>query len=122
MVRDRKMYVAPTPFGLLSGVAHVQTLILPEGFLTTSALQRVGRLVRKEAANLVIGYKFDLRTNDLILETIPNPSASREHTFEAWRFGPKVGAAPAIREGAASFDTVFLQASPISLPEWDESE
>ena len=29
MIRDRKMYVAPTPFGLVSGVAHTQTLILP---------------------------------------------------------------------------------------------
>jgi hypothetical protein len=29
MIRDRKMYVAPTPFGLVTGVAHTQTLILP---------------------------------------------------------------------------------------------
>jgi hypothetical protein len=25
MIRDRKMYVAPTPFGLVTGVAHTQT-------------------------------------------------------------------------------------------------
>lgn len=34
MIRDRKMYVAPTPFGLASGVAHLQTLILPDSYLT----------------------------------------------------------------------------------------
>ena len=122
MVRDRKMYVAPTPFGLLSGVAHMQTLILPEGFLETNALQRIGRLVRKEAATLVIGYKFDLRTNDLILETIPNPSAGTEHAFEAWRLGPKIGVVPAIREASASYYTVFLRATPVSFPEWAESD
>ena len=122
MVRDRKMYVALTPFGLLSGVAHMQTLILPEGFLKTSALLRVGHLVRKETATLVVGYTFDLRTNDLILETIPNPSAGTEHIFEAWRLGPKIGAVPAIREASASFDTVFLRAVPTSLLDWDEAE
>jgi hypothetical protein len=122
MVRDRKMYVAPTPFGLLSGVAHMQTLILPEGFLETSALLRVGHLVRKETATLVVGYTFDLRTNDLILETIPNPSAGTEHIFEAWRLGPKIGAVPAIREASTSYNTVFLRAVPTSLLDWDEAE
>lgn len=29
MIRDRKMYVAATPFGIASGIAHTQTLILP---------------------------------------------------------------------------------------------
>ena len=30
MIRDRKMYVVPTPFHLVEGVAHQQTLILPD--------------------------------------------------------------------------------------------
>ncbi len=29
LIRDRKMYVVPTPFQLVEGVAHQQTLILP---------------------------------------------------------------------------------------------
>lgn len=73
------------PFGLLTGVAYMQTLILPEGFLNTSELQRVGTLTRREAAALVVGYDFDLRTNELALATIPNPSTGVEHRFEAWR-------------------------------------
>ena len=42
LIRDRKMYVVPTPFHLVHGVAHQQTLILPDDtstgddFTTTS--------------------------------------------------------------------------------------
>ena len=31
LIRDRKMYVVPTPFRLVEGVAHQQTLILARG-------------------------------------------------------------------------------------------
>jgi hypothetical protein len=120
MIRDRKMYVAPTPFGLLSGVAHTQTLILPEGFVSADELQRVGRLVSREAATLVIGYKFDLRTNDLLLDAIPNPAAGTEHVFEAWRLGARPGPVPTIREASAPYDTVFLRVNPTLAPGWDE--
>lgn len=122
MIRDRKMYVAPTPFGLLSGVAHLQTLILPEGFLVPRPLQQVGRLVRKEAAALVVGYKFDLQTNELIPETIPNPAAGKEHVFEAWRLGSSTGTPPVIREASVSFDTVFLRTASPSPSDWDEGD
>ena len=122
MIRDRKMYVAPTPFGLLSGIAYVQTLILPEGFLSTNELQRVGTLTRAEADSLVVGYEFDLRTNEMVLETIPNPSAGVEHRFEAWRLGTKAGAPPSMREAAASYDSVFLRKAQPSFPECAEDE
>ena len=85
MIRDRKMYVAPTPFGLVAGVAHAHTLILPEGHPVTVQFRRVGTLVRKEAERLVVGYSFDLRNNVLVPRTVPNPSAGREHVFRAWR-------------------------------------
>jgi len=85
MIRDRKMYVAPTPFGLASGVAHQQTLILPESFPVTRTLKQVGTLVRKEADRLIVGYTFDLRHNILKPKSVPNPSAGREHIFQAWR-------------------------------------
>jgi len=91
MIRDRKMYVAPTPFGLVSGVAHSQTLILPEGFPVTSEFKDVGRLIRREADVLIVGYTFDLRNNSLKPETVSNPSAGREHVFHAWRVGKKLG-------------------------------
>jgi hypothetical protein len=85
MIRDRKMYVAPTPFGLVAGVAHTQTLILPSGRRVPKGFRQVGRLLRREADRLIVGYTFDLRANTLVPKTIPNPSAGREHEFSAWR-------------------------------------
>jgi hypothetical protein len=85
MIRDRKMYVAPTPFGLATGIAHTQTLILPTEARAEDDLKEVGQLVRREADRLVIGYSFDLRENTLTPESIPNPSSGREHVFSAWR-------------------------------------
>src|SRR5574341_1745573 len=52
MIRDRKMYVAPTPFGLVSGVAHAQTLILPDNFRASASFKQVGALTRKETDKL----------------------------------------------------------------------
>lgn len=85
MIRDRKMYVAPTPFGLVTGAAHTQTLILPSGQRMPRGFRNVGQLVRREADRLIVGYRFDLRTNTLVPKTIPNPDARREHSFTAWR-------------------------------------
>lgn len=85
LIRDRKMYVVPTPFRLVEGVAHHQSLILPfedepgEGFI------QVGELTRREAEHFIIGYTFNLQNNDLIPQAIPNPDAGREHRFRAWR-------------------------------------
>jgi hypothetical protein len=85
MVRDRKMYVAPTPFALTEGTTGLLTLIVPEGFATDPRFQEVGRLTRVEAENIVVGYTFDLRTNELQAEKIPNPRAGTEHKFVAYR-------------------------------------
>jgi hypothetical protein len=102
MIRDRKMYVAPTPFGLVSGVAHVQTLILPEDFPVADGFKQVGVLVRKEADRLIVGYTFDLRRNTLTPETIPNPYAGREHTFRAWRLDGGSDEPVVMREAATT--------------------
>jgi hypothetical protein len=85
MIRDRKMYVAPTPFALTQGTTGVQTLILPHEFPVDNRFEEIGRLTRVECANLIVGYKFDLRTNVLDAETIPNPNAGIEHRFIAYR-------------------------------------
>src|SRR5206468_5933531 len=73
MIRDRKMYVAPTPFGLTTGTAHNQTLILPADFRVDSRFRAVGNLVRREAQTLIVGYTFNLRTNTLKPESVDNP-------------------------------------------------
>jgi hypothetical protein len=122
MIRDRKMYVAPTPFGLLSGVAYTQTLILPEGFVTAPELKRVGTLTRTEAANLVVGYRFDLLANQIALETVPNPSAGLEHRFEAWRLDTDTGRAPSIREQGVAYHSVSLRDGLLRFDEIDEDE
>lgn len=85
MIRDRKMYVAPTPFALTEGTTGLMTLILPETFPTDPRYQEVGRLNRVEADTLVVGYTFDLRTNELKAERIPNPRGGTEHRFVAYR-------------------------------------
>jgi hypothetical protein len=85
LIRDRKMYVVPTPFHLVEGVAHRQTLVLPVEMEPADDFLYVGELRRREAAELILGYSFDLQTNELHPQRVPNPGAGREHVFRAWR-------------------------------------
>lgn len=85
MIRDRKMYVAPTPFALTEGTTGLMTLILPEDFGTDIRYQEVGKITRVEADSLVVGYNFDLRTNELVAERCVNPKGKTEHKFIAYR-------------------------------------
>ena len=85
MIRDRKMYVAPTPFAVTEGTTGLMTLILPEQMEVDERFQEVGQLVRVETSNLVIGYKFDLQTNELIADKAPNLTAGSAHCFKAYR-------------------------------------
>lgn len=91
MIRDRKMYVVPTPFALARNVAHHFTLVLPAEAVPDEGFEAIGDLARIEAEQLVVAYKFDLRTNNLIPELIPNPNAGREHNFRAWRLAGEAG-------------------------------
>ena len=85
LIRDRKMYVVPTPFRIADGIAHLQTLILPSDVEPAAGFFQVGELRRREAPDLIVGYSFDLQSNELIPKQIPNPGADREHVFRAWR-------------------------------------
>ena len=85
LIRDRKMYVAPTPFALTDGTTGLMTLIVPCGWSAPENFREVGCLVRTEATQFVVAYKFDLRTNELAVETVPNPHAATEHRFVAYR-------------------------------------
>lgn len=88
MIRDRKMYVAPTPFALTTGTAGLATLIVPaelESETDKQRFQEVGRLVRVEAESLIVGYTFDLVARELAVTRIPNPTAGHEHHFIAYR-------------------------------------
>lgn len=87
LIRDRKMYVVPTPFRLVEGVAHERTLILAAAVQPGKGFIDVGELKRVEAGEMVVAYSFDLRTNEIAPTKVPNPGAGREHAFRAWRLG-----------------------------------
>ena len=91
MVRDRKMYVAPTPFALTEGTAGLMTLLVPEGMEAPTGFRNVGQLLRKEAEELVVAYTFDLRSNELHTERLRNPNAGQEHRFVAYRLASQTG-------------------------------
>lgn len=85
MIRDRKMYVVPTPFALTNGTAGLQTLILPYDMEVPEDFYCVGDLSRIEGEKVIVGYSFDLRTNEIKTETVDNPNAGFEHRFKAYR-------------------------------------
>lgn len=85
MIRDRKMYVVPTPFAIADGLNAKRTLILPRDYSVPEGLVKVGDLVRREADRLVIGYSFNLQSNEIDGRTVENPNAGREHHFVAYR-------------------------------------
>ena len=99
MIRDRKMYVAPTPFALADGTAGQRTLILPKAAETDERLEPCGELVRIETDKLVIGYTADLISNTLDAVYIDNPSAGKEHLFTAYRPIGSKGVAVEMRTG-----------------------
>ena len=91
MIRDRKMYVVPTPFALATNLAHHFTMVLPADAAPGNGFELIGELVRTECPQLVVAYTFDLRTNVLLPELVPNPNAGRRHSFRAWRLEGEPG-------------------------------
>lgn len=86
MIRDRKMYVAPTPYALLEGTTGRRTLVLPKAMaVDDERLTRVGEFSRIEVSEVMVGYKFDLTTNELKPTFADNPSAGKAHRFVAYR-------------------------------------
>ncbi len=97
MIRDRKMYVAPTPFALTDGTAGQRTLILPRNGQVDERLEPCGELVRVETDQLLVGYNANLRDNTLEPQYIDNPSAGLEHRFAAYRAAGTNGPAVTMR-------------------------
>jgi len=85
MIRDRKMYVAPTPFALLDGAAHQRTLIVPGDARVSTEFIRVGEVVRAEADRLLMAYSFDMRNSEIAPQWRDNPARGQEHRFAAYR-------------------------------------
>ena len=85
MIRDRKMYVAPTPYALTSGTERQVTFIAPENFSQTDSLKQVGEFTRIESAMLIRGYSFDMISHEINPSHIPNPDAGKKHPFKVFR-------------------------------------
>lgn len=115
LVRDRKMYVAPTPFALADGTAHRRTLIVPEGHAIDGDLIEVGSLVRHEVDAVVVGYAFDLRQNELMTTLAPNPSAGQRHGFKAYRLADDAHERVSMKDRAAI--AAALDAEPSAYDE-----
>ena len=98
LVRDRKMYVAPTPFALADGTAHHRTLILPAEMDVDEGVFEVTTLTRREAERIVVAYTFDLRSNELDTALVANRSAGREHVFKVYRVDGDPEAPVVLRE------------------------
>jgi hypothetical protein len=54
------MYVAPTPFAVAQGLTGTRTLLVPASWESPHGFKTVGNVIRVEAAQLVVGYEFDL--------------------------------------------------------------
>ncbi|MGV3713248.1 hypothetical protein [Pseudolysinimonas sp.] len=90
LLRDRKMYVAYTPYSLLTNVYDACTLVLPTGWPgRPDDVHAVGAFSRTEHANILVGYEADLRENTLEGKFEPNPQAGRVHGYEAWALSPR---------------------------------
>ena len=102
MIRDRKMYVAPTPYALTTGTTGVYTLVVPDDFAADPRFEQVGNLVRVEAEKLVVGYSFNLRTNRLKSKTVPNPLVGKKYHFVAYRLKGQGGKPVCINQPVSS--------------------
>lgn len=87
LLRDRKMYVAHTPYRLLTGLREHCTLVLPEGWhdRPTDRWVKVGTVERVEHHRILVGYHADLPANTLTPTFEPNPNGGTVHKFEIWR-------------------------------------
>jgi len=85
LLRDRKMYVAPTPFALTNGTIGNRTLILPENMKVDERFKEVGRLERTESDWLLSSYTFNFDKNNLKGDFADNPTKGKVHRFVAYR-------------------------------------
>ncbi|MBY8576093.1 hypothetical protein [Lactiplantibacillus plantarum] len=85
MIRDRKMYVVPTPYFLTRGTYGTATLIQPSTVTTSSNdFIKVGTFSRTENERQLSGYTFDLTSNEMTSQTVVNENSGIEHTFDAY--------------------------------------
>lgn len=97
MIRDRKMYVAPTPYSLTEGTENQVTLITPADVTMPKGFREVGKFTRVETKEIIVGYEFDLVTNEIKAKKIKNPNAGVNHEFVAYRVMSDKGPAVSLK-------------------------
>ncbi len=86
LIRDRRMYVSPTPYALMPGtVGHATLVIERDSAAIPTQLRKVDQFERTESAEIVTGYAFDFATNKLSSKHAPNASAGTKHLFDLYR-------------------------------------
>ena len=85
MIRDRKMYVAPTPFALTEGTTGLCTLIVPSDYESDDRFKEVGSFSRTEVQKIVQSYSFNLESNEITTDWVHNTSSDKKHEFKAYR-------------------------------------
>ena len=86
-IRDRKMYVFPTPFTIIPSLLGKVRLVIPSGLQLDSTIPPLGKLeevTRRWVDDRVIGYRIDLVSNVASPETEPSPRRGQEMNFEVW--------------------------------------
>ncbi|RYG12173.1 MAG: hypothetical protein EOO07_19470 [Chitinophagaceae bacterium] len=97
MIRDRKMYVCPTPYSLTEGTEGQITLIAPSALILTDDFEIVGSITRVECEEEIVSYEFDLTTNEIISHKQKNTNAAQEHHFIACRLKKEIGPKVSLR-------------------------
>lgn len=98
IIRDRKMYIAPTPYALTSGTERQVSLIVPEDFHPEPSLRLRGKVVRTEADKLIRGYTFNLKTHKLAPVCESNPNAGKRHVFSVYQTASSTGPEVSLRQ------------------------
>jgi hypothetical protein len=86
LIRDRRMYVSPTPYALMPDTVGHATLVVERDSVTIpTQLCKVDQFERIESAEIVTGYSFDFASNKLSSKHAPNASAGTKHLFDLYR-------------------------------------
>jgi hypothetical protein len=86
LLRARKMFVAFTPYGLLSNLRDHCTLVLPVGWEEPpTGFECVGEITRHRVPEQVVGYAEDFVSGTLTPVTAAHDLGVTDHVFKVWR-------------------------------------
>lgn len=87
MIRNRQMFVPPTPWKIVEGLEGKMSLIVPEDHALEEGdphyeeFVKISEVNRVETKELVSSYNVDLINNTITENHVPNPTAGKKHKF-----------------------------------------